>query len=421
MTFYKLKRNGDAEMTQKPEKKPAEVLKEKLKEKWWLIAGIALLLIIISFFNGWLSLILFLVVVFLPKITVVEEGTVKTVMRLGQYSRSLIAWKGRTIDNHGNVIDGNEIHLLGGLRLAGFYWIDDIYQYKFRWLSLELVDGQEKIIFHEKMLDYIFVRPDVYPVEQKGAETKPPERIALDNLWLVTIRVTNVYKALFDAPSNWNENVLSKLEALLRGWVGMHDFDEILNILATKKSAPWDDLQNDDLIKKLKEEWGITIEKNGIEIKKATPPKYIEESASRQRQQEFEAAGAAASTVGTVIAQMAITRGKTQKEIQAEIEKDDKLKREFLDLAKDLTIRQMGIKGKAYVDIRVPEGTGVLEKTLLEALAAFIRMPTGGQSSEGFPQKGSDKEKTKKVKEMSDQELDEGAKSALKKWGADAK
>ena len=343
----------------------------------------------------------------------------KIVVRLGQYSKALISWRGHTTDEEGNVINGNEIHLLGGLRFAGFYWIDDIYQYKFRWLSLELVDGQEKIVFHEKKLDYIFVRPDVYPVEQKGAETKPPERIALDNVWLATIRVVNPYKALFRAPSNWNENVLSKLEALLRGWVGMHDFDEILNILGTKKSAPWNDLKDEDLLKeKFEKEWGIKVEENGIEIKKVTPPKYIEESASRQRQQELEAAGTAASTVGAVIAQMSVARGKTQKEIQVEIEKDENLKREFLDIAKDLTIRQMGIKGKAYVDIRVPEGTGGLEKTILEALAAFVRMPTGGQSSEGSSQKGSDKEKPKKVREMNQQEIEEGAKNALKKWGA---
>jgi len=393
-------------MTQKPEKKPAEVFKEKLKEKWWLIAGITLLLIIISFVNRWIALLLLLIVIFLPKITVVEEGTVKIVIRLGQYLKPLIAWKGRVIDKDGNVVKGEETHLLGGLRLAGFYWIDDIYEYKFRWLSLELVDGQEKIVFHEKKLDYIFVRPDVYPVEQKGAETKPPERIALDNVWLATIRVVNPYKALFDAPSNWNENVLSKLEALLRGWVGMHDFDEILNILGTKKSAPWDDLKDEDLlVEKFEKEWGIKIEEKGIEIKKVTPPKYIEESASRQRQQELEAAGTAASTVGAVIAQMSVARGKTQKEIQVEIEKDENLKREFLDIAKDLTIRQMGIKGKAYVDIRVPAGIGGLEKTILEALAAFTRMPTGGQSSDG-PQKGSDKEKRKDTKDMTMEEID---------------
>jgi hypothetical protein len=65
----------------------------------------------------------------------------------------------------------------------------------------------------------------------------------------------------------------------------------------------------------------------------------------------------------------------------------------------------MGIKGKAYVDIRVPAGIGGLEKTILEALAAFTRMPTGGQSSDG-PQKGSDKEKRKDTKDMTMEEID---------------
>ena len=92
---------------------------------------------------------------------------------------------------------------------------------------------------------------------------------------------------------------------------------------------------------------------------------------------DFVAKTRAIETVGTVIKMMAESRGKTPAEIQELIEADTNAQREFLDLSKDLIQRRMAIDGKSFVDIRVGGAEGI-EKTLLDLLAAWKRMPEGG-------------------------------------------
>jgi len=91
---------------------------------------------------------------------------------------------------------------------------------------------------------------------------------------------------------------------------------------------------------------------------------------------KFVAETRAIETVGTVIEMMAESRGKTPKEIQDSIEADLDAQREFLDLSQDLVKRRMALDGKSFVDIRV-EGAEGIEKTLLDLVAAWKRMPDG--------------------------------------------
>lgn len=96
---------------------------------------------------------------------------------------------------------------------------------------------------------------------------------------------------------------------------------------------------------------------------------------------EFVAQTRATETIGTVIAMMAKSRGQSSAVIQDLIETDPNYQREFLDLSEDLIKRRMAIDGKSFVDIRV-EGAEGIEKTLLDLLAAWKRMPDGGKEPE---------------------------------------
>lgn len=96
---------------------------------------------------------------------------------------------------------------------------------------------------------------------------------------------------------------------------------------------------------------------------------------------EFVAKTRATETVGTVIEMMAKSRGQPPEKIQRLIEKDPDAKREFLELSQDLIKRQMAIDGKSFVDIRV-EGAEGIEKTLLDLVAAWKRMPEGKPEKE---------------------------------------
>jgi regulator of protease activity HflC (stomatin/prohibitin superfamily) len=100
----------------------------------------------------------------------------------------------------------------------------------------------------------------------------------------------------------------------------------------------------------------------------------------------FEAEQRATETVGTVLKMMAKSRGKKVEEITEEIDQDGEgLKKEFVDLSKDLVVREIALKRGAYVDIRVEGATGI-EKVILNALAAWQRMPSGPLGEKPTPE-----------------------------------
>lgn len=126
----------------------------------------------------------------------------------------------------------------------------------------------------------------------------------------------------------------------------------------------------------------------------------------------FEAQQRAKETVGTVIEMMAKSRGIDPEKIQKEINENEEMKKEFLALSKDLITREIALKRGAYVDIRVEGATG-LEKAILNALAAWKRMPMGspGESSAKEPTKEEKPEEKKPTrfiwpKKLTNQDLD---------------
>jgi hypothetical protein len=334
----------------------------------------------------WIGVVIGIVIAFLllKCFTIVKEGTAKAVVRMGGFRKIIMAWKGFELDEEWNVKSveevGKKLHLPGGLRFIGIWPLDKIYTYKFRWRGIEIIEAREKVEFREKTIDYILVKPDVYWTKIEAAETVPPERIPLDIEFLVTAKVINPYKALFRAPPNWLENVLSRLNALFRDWVATKSLDQILQV-RKKPDKIWEELGKADLVQKtFREEWGILIEEKGIQIRDVKLPPTYAEAAAREKQMEFMARGIAAETVGAVIEMMARARGKEPKKIKEEINKDPKMREEFLKLAQDLIVRKMGIEGGAYVDIRVIGAEGI-ERMLLNALAAWRRMPAGKKTT----------------------------------------
>ncbi len=128
-----------------------------------------------------------------------------------------------------------------------------------------------------------------------------------------------------------------------------------------------------------------------IAVEEIKLPKKLEEALPGPdiARLEFDAAGfvsqtRAIETVGTVIEMMAQSRGKTLREIREEIDKDDDIKREFLDLSVDLIKRRMSLEHGALVDIHVDGAEGA-ERALLNIAAAWKRMPDGGKGSASAP------------------------------------
>ncbi len=348
---------------------------------------------------GWIILVLLVLAVIFLRFTIVKEGTAKVVVRLGAFKRAIISWEGYRLARNWEVEKSKELlRLPGGLRFVGIRLLDKVYSYGFRWRDIQLVEGEEKIEFHdEPRLDYILIRPDVYFTDIKDAETKPPERIPLSVQFLITLRVVNPKKALFNAPPNWNENVMTRLNALFRGWVAENSLDDLL-LLKDDPVAIWNHFKDTPLIKMFKQEWGIKVENNGIEMRTIDLPEEYQKAAASQRKLEFEAAARSSETVGTVIQMMARVRGhKDTTVVEAEIEKDPEMQKEFLSLAKDLVVRKLGIEGRSYLDIRVQGAEGI-ERSLLNALATWKRMPLGEMRGEKEKKKKGRKVNWSKIK-----------------------
>ena len=331
---------------------------------------------------------------FFLRFTTVKEGTAKTVVKGAGFHKVIMTWKDHTIDKNNDTISTpGKKRLLGGIHFVGVYPLYRILEYRKRWQVLNLTKEKEEpqIVFHDEVLDFFPLQPTGYLTVAKDAETMPPERLRL-TLWVViNYEVTNIYKALFVASLSYHERFMELVNASLVSFVSKRKSDGILASQRTPKRL-WQTLHNDPAIQMAEKDWGLRILENGTRIASIRWPSDYQAALAREAQMEFEAKGKAAETVGTVIAMIAKSRGKKEEEIQDEINKDPEIKKEFLGLAKDLIIRRMGIEGGAYVDIRVQGATGI-EQVILEALAAWQRMPHGSSKKE----KRRNKKRTKKI------------------------
>jgi hypothetical protein len=146
--------------------------------------------------------------------TEVIEGTAKAIMKGGEFYAFIIAWQNKTIAvkksktkdgktiEIGDVIDANNsMYLFGGIRYIGIPPIKNIYVYNFKWRGVDIYGNPQEE--RGGKIDYILLKRDVYYIEVKAAETGGEEEwVPVDVGCLVTIRVTNPYKALFGA-QNW--------------------------------------------------------------------------------------------------------------------------------------------------------------------------------------------------------------------------
>lgn len=370
---------------------------------WWII-GIAIAIAMFFLF---------------VRFTVVEEGTGKVIMRFGGVVKVFIQWVGYRLDEEGDAVSTEEKipkrRWYGGLRVWIGLPIDKSHTFKLRYHTVEEVQGKRMPVFHEEVKNCVLLRPDRYWRKSLRIETKDGQFPDVE--WLIGMRSINPEKTIFKSPHNWVENALTELEPLLRRYIYTKTLKEVLDLT---REQIWKDTGDDRVIQVvLKDEWGIQIDDQEIGVYDvAPPPGYQEALAAKskaemeaeavQKRAEIEAKARAAETVGTVIEMMAASRKKTSEQIRKEIEKNPRRKREFLDLAKDLIIRKLGIDGKAYVDIRVQgakgglEGIiGELERGLLELIAARERMPPGGGPKE---KKEEDKSKRKKFPEKEEVE-----------------
>jgi hypothetical protein len=326
--------------------------------------------------------------------TVVDEGTAKIVLKQNAFYKVLIQWKGRTLNlENWDIVDESEKiwkephHPFGGLRFYGLPGLHSIKKYDLRWWDLQQT-ADKKLIpqFHEKKgpdaLDYVLLRPDVYWTRVERAETKPEERIPVTVDFLITMRVINPYKAIFNSPISWVENVINRLTAAFRAFIATKDVDGLIKLKSDRRGL-WKYFENDPFIKTtLREEWGVQIDEFGIELLELDLSEY-QRAVAAKREQELRSEGRVEETMGLVIKNIARAWGIPEEEVKEKMLNDPELRSFVLGTSTDMVVRKLGMESGKYIDIRV-EGAEGLERTGLN-LAALWRMlsPSGGTGDSG--------------------------------------
>jgi regulator of protease activity HflC (stomatin/prohibitin superfamily) len=307
-----------------------------------------------------------------PYFTIVKEGTAKVVLRFGAYKKTLLCWKDHDVTEDGEIIDapGKKSR---GLQFVGFRRIDTLLIYKFRWKDIQLVEGEEKEQFHEVERDWVLVRPDVYIITLKRAETLPPERIPIDIQFAYTLRIVNVRKATLVAPPNWFENLTVRLNSAHRRFVASYKLDDLLTLTKERVEIKLDEIDR-PLLEFVERDWGIKVE--AIQIRDIGLSPAYQEAAAIKRKAEMEAAGRAEEIMGTVIAAVATSTGKDISEIRNEFTQDPRVFYKKHRVIIDNTMTKLSMEEGAYLRIETPGATGALGD-LIRLIAAWQRMPGG--------------------------------------------
>ena len=184
--------------------------------------------------------------------TITEEGQAKHVLRAGRFRKTIIQWKGYTLDEEWNVVpigvpvknglevepetEGAKIYqqlsgfhrflmgnLFGGFWFYGIWPLDAIHTYEFEWTGLS--PAGEPVHHPKEKLDYIPLKEDVYFRSQPAIEDK--NKVPLYIELALPIRVFNPVKAAFRI-ENWLEAVLNRIVAELREIIGELAYEDIL-------------------------------------------------------------------------------------------------------------------------------------------------------------------------------------------------
>lgn len=183
----------------------------------------------------------------------------------------------------------------GGLRFYGFWPINDLYVYRFKWTNMAH-DGRPQP--HDEEMDHVLIVDDVYWAEVRAAEDQA--LLPLDVGLVLRLRVINPYKALFRV-ENWLEVVINMVEPSVRDVLSKKTYEEWISQDADLGEEIWERLQEDeeeDLVGLLRERYGVEFISLGVksfdptplgelnETRKATLKQYLAEKEATRIQTE---------------------------------------------------------------------------------------------------------------------------------------
>lgn len=118
-----------------------------------------------------------------------------------------------------------------GIHWIGFILFAEIQRYRMTWIEWgypKKADGSVSTtkapISHEEIISHVLVQSDIYFVKVLSAETN--EGIPVDVSFLLTISITNPYKALYRV-QHWLEAVTNQSEGTTRVYIGVKEIREL--------------------------------------------------------------------------------------------------------------------------------------------------------------------------------------------------
>lgn len=369
-----------------------------------------------------------LVLLIIMRFTIVDEGTSKLVVRLGEYQETLLVKRGYKVDDDGEIVElqageAPPPSLPGGLRFVGFWPFDSVYiQKEFEWIKINPDNTAEDR--YEENVDFILARDYVYGIRVLKAEDV--DLVPLDVLLAVTAWVSNPSKAYLRNAKDWFRTLVGRVSHYPREFVAIRSYEVVQK--ADLENELMQKLLDDDIITEFKQRYGITIYK--VEVLDINPDEKFRALTLQKRVGQMNANQAVEETAGRILKMVAAMNS-----MPVETPKDDQgrpipgapegLKerlaanpnlrgtpsskggyKEDFDYARDQVKRdRAGEKGE-LTDIRVgnSDGTPFPEGAIIGGLAAIF-----GEKRKSSPRKDKSKggEKGKKEKSPKDDDDDE--------------
>jgi len=196
--------------------------------------------------------------------TFVKESMAKIIVRGDKFEKVIIQWREHVLDPEWNVVDGHEkSSVWGGLCFYGFWPLLDVLSYGFKWTGV--TEDGEKDPHPKEKIDFVLLRADVYWCQVENAEDY--NLLPLNLELLLTIRIVNPYKALFNI-QNWLETVINRMKPKVRDIITQKSFEDWIK----KKENLGDEISNGakDLLGEFRNIYGVDVVK--IQIKEINPP-----------------------------------------------------------------------------------------------------------------------------------------------------
>lgn len=113
-----------------------------------------------------------------------------------------------------------------GITFVGIWPFYKVYQYTFKWTEWIKKDGavENIAVTRDDKTDHLRFR---FPYLIKISEVETKGKVPVTIMVLVTPRIVNASRALFESGGEWLTNLSAAVQSATRDWVGMHELEEI--------------------------------------------------------------------------------------------------------------------------------------------------------------------------------------------------